>query len=189
MNVHSVMKNDEIKNIIIEKALTLFAEKGFHGTSIKILAQTSGISQGLMYNYFESKEHLLIAIFEKSFEQIKDSFQFNKTGKPEKDLKKYFEILIESVRKNRDFWRFVHSIRTTNLAALIPNDRMKWLLGMIYLELEKLINISSETNNSKILYYFATIDGIIGHFLVIDNYPIESVFNELYHSIMKMEEL
>jgi TetR/AcrR family transcriptional regulator, cholesterol catabolism regulator len=49
---------------ILDKALTVFASKGFKGTSIKNIAQAAGISQGLMYHYFNSKEALLNATIE-----------------------------------------------------------------------------------------------------------------------------
>jgi AcrR family transcriptional regulator len=49
---------------ILDTALTVFAEKGFAGASIKDIAQAAGISQGLMYHYFASKEELLDATVE-----------------------------------------------------------------------------------------------------------------------------
>ncbi|MCO5230190.1 MAG: TetR family transcriptional regulator [Chitinophagales bacterium] len=44
---------------IIVAALELFSKKGFINTSINDIAKTAGISKGLMYNYFESKDMLL----------------------------------------------------------------------------------------------------------------------------------
>ena len=49
---------------IMRAALELFAENGFHRTSISMIANKIGISVGLMYNYFKSKNELLEAIFE-----------------------------------------------------------------------------------------------------------------------------
>jgi AcrR family transcriptional regulator len=49
---------------IMEVALNVFADKGFKGTSIKDIAAAAGISQGLMYHYFPSKEALLRATVE-----------------------------------------------------------------------------------------------------------------------------
>jgi AcrR family transcriptional regulator len=47
---------------ILNVALTVFASKGFSGTSIKDIAQAADISQGLMYHYFASKQDLLNAV-------------------------------------------------------------------------------------------------------------------------------
>ena len=49
----------EKKDHIMEVALELFAENGFHATSISQIAKKAGISKGLTYNYFESKKELL----------------------------------------------------------------------------------------------------------------------------------
>lgn len=50
---------------ILTVALDLFVARGFYGTSTREISKTAGISSGLMFHYFASKEHLyeeLIAI-------------------------------------------------------------------------------------------------------------------------------
>ena len=49
----------EKKELIMEVSLELFAENGFHATSISKIAKKAGISKGLAYNYFESKKDIL----------------------------------------------------------------------------------------------------------------------------------
>jgi AcrR family transcriptional regulator len=49
---------------ILSAALELFANKGYDSTSIDSIAKKAGISKGLIYNYYESKRSILIAIFE-----------------------------------------------------------------------------------------------------------------------------
>lgn len=53
------------KNQILDAAATLFAQKGFHPTTIRAIAQVAGISDGTIYNYFDNKTALLLAIFER----------------------------------------------------------------------------------------------------------------------------
>jgi AcrR family transcriptional regulator len=55
---------EERRRQILETALNVFGTRGFQGTSIKDIAKAAGISQGLMYHYFASKEELLKAIIE-----------------------------------------------------------------------------------------------------------------------------
>ncbi len=43
----------------IRSAATVFAEKGFHGSSTKDIAERMGIQQGSLYYYFKSKEEAL----------------------------------------------------------------------------------------------------------------------------------
>jgi len=49
---------------IIETAESLFAEKGYNGTSINDIVRKSGQSKGAIYNHFENKERLFLAILE-----------------------------------------------------------------------------------------------------------------------------
>ncbi len=49
---------------IMEAALAVFAKKGFARASNKDIAREAGITPGLIYHYFESKEALQKAIFE-----------------------------------------------------------------------------------------------------------------------------
>jgi AcrR family transcriptional regulator len=49
---------------IMEAALQVFASKGYSRASNKDIARQAGITPGLIYHYFESKEALLKAIFE-----------------------------------------------------------------------------------------------------------------------------
>jgi len=49
---------------IIEAAARLFAEKGFHRTTTHDIADAADVSEGTLYNYFDSKDDLLLAIME-----------------------------------------------------------------------------------------------------------------------------
>lgn len=49
---------------IITAARDLFSRKGFHGTSMPEIAQSAGISTGLIYYIFPSKEDILLACCE-----------------------------------------------------------------------------------------------------------------------------
>lgn len=61
---------NEKKKIIQNVALELFANQGYAYTSISQIAQKAGISKGLMYNYFESKEDLLNTILGNFVEEM-----------------------------------------------------------------------------------------------------------------------
>ena len=49
---------------IVQTSLHLFAEKGFHGTSMRDIARSADITEGLIYHYFESKRDLFRAIID-----------------------------------------------------------------------------------------------------------------------------
>jgi AcrR family transcriptional regulator len=53
---------------ILDGAAAVFAEKGFHRATTREIAQAAGVSEGTIYNYFDSKEDLLIGIMSRLVE-------------------------------------------------------------------------------------------------------------------------
>lgn len=48
----------DARNAIIESALALFAERGFHGATMREIAQEAHVSQGLLHHHFGGKDGL-----------------------------------------------------------------------------------------------------------------------------------
>jgi TetR/AcrR family fatty acid metabolism transcriptional regulator len=49
---------------VLDAAAGVFAEKGFHAATIKDVARAAGVAHGSVYTYFESKEALLLGLFD-----------------------------------------------------------------------------------------------------------------------------
>lgn len=47
---------------LLDAALAEFADKGIDGASVKDIARAAGVTPGLLYHYFSSKEALLMAV-------------------------------------------------------------------------------------------------------------------------------
>ncbi len=56
-------KKAEKHTRLLEAALALFAERGFHGTAVPLVAERAGVSAGSVYRFFESKEALVNEVF------------------------------------------------------------------------------------------------------------------------------
>ncbi len=57
---------------ILDAALTLFAEKGYEETTMRDIAAAADASLGLAYRYFDSKEHLVLALYQRLATQLED---------------------------------------------------------------------------------------------------------------------
>ncbi len=53
-----------------DAAIELFAERGFHGTGIRDLAERAGLSSASLYHYMGTKEDLLVSIMTESLERL-----------------------------------------------------------------------------------------------------------------------
>ena len=50
---------------ILDAAIMVFAQRGFHRTTIHAVAQAAGMADGTIYNYFENKTALLLGILDR----------------------------------------------------------------------------------------------------------------------------
>lgn len=99
------------KEQIMNAALELFAREGYANCSIAQLARHAGISKGLMYNYFESKEALLVTIIEDGISEILDYFDPNHDGVlTTEELDGFIRKVFSSIRENQQFWILYISI-------------------------------------------------------------------------------
>jgi AcrR family transcriptional regulator len=57
-----VKSTEERRRDILDAANRLFAERGFHETTVEDVAQAAGVAKGTIYLYFPSKEHVLLAL-------------------------------------------------------------------------------------------------------------------------------
>ncbi len=102
---------EEKKTLIMNVALEHFSEVGFHATTINHIARHAGISKGLMYNYFKSKEELLSEIVIRSANEIYQSFDPDHDGQLSEDEFEFFIRKVFSILKEkRQFWRLITGI-------------------------------------------------------------------------------
>jgi AcrR family transcriptional regulator len=61
-------KASRTRTAIIEAALRLFRERGYEETTMRAIAAEAGVSVGNAYYYFQSKEHLIQAFYDRAQE-------------------------------------------------------------------------------------------------------------------------
>jgi AcrR family transcriptional regulator len=60
---------------VLDAALTLFAERGYHGTAVSQIAASLGIRTPSLYNHMRSKQDLLEAIIGRTVDGVLDDFR------------------------------------------------------------------------------------------------------------------
>ncbi|MCA3693177.1 TetR/AcrR family transcriptional regulator, partial [Aquidulcibacter sp.] len=64
---------DRRRTEILQAAKDCFTERGFHQTSMQVIAQKMGMSLGLLYRYFASKEAIIEAVAEMEHFELRDA--------------------------------------------------------------------------------------------------------------------
>jgi AcrR family transcriptional regulator len=67
------MKNSDKRDEIMQAALELIAEHGFHGAPMAMVADRAGVGAGTIYRYFESKDALIAEIFNELEKKLVES--------------------------------------------------------------------------------------------------------------------
>jgi len=169
---------EDRKDSILKSALQLFADEGYHSSSISKIASSAGVSKGLLYNYFKSKEDVLKFLLQSLFEKIIDTMQLDVNTKlTEAIFVNHIENTFALIDNDRPLWRLYFSMMTqkevTEVAkeTLLPNIMPFMTEMLIYFESK------GHTNPMVIMRYFsATMDGAKMQWLYDpENFPLEDI--------------
>jgi TetR/AcrR family fatty acid metabolism transcriptional regulator len=63
-------RSGDKRDRILQAAVKVFARSGFHATRVSEVAKAAGVADGTIYLYFDSKESLLVSLFEDRVEKL-----------------------------------------------------------------------------------------------------------------------
>ncbi|MFS0637913.1 TetR/AcrR family transcriptional regulator [Mesobacillus foraminis] len=89
------------KQHVIKMAHQLFIDKGFQNTSIQDILTYSGISKGTFYNYFSSKNELLIALFKSIYKNVEQARNELLIGQDPRDIGIFIKQVELQLKTNR----------------------------------------------------------------------------------------
>ena len=102
---------------IIETAETLFAERGFDGTSVRDIADEAGVNVAMISYYFGSKEKLMEALFELRVGSVKSRVESllkdEKLGPLEK-VNMLIDEHIDRIMQKQCFHKIMVGVQVTN---------------------------------------------------------------------------
>jgi AcrR family transcriptional regulator len=64
---------DDKREAILAAALELFAERGFHGTAVPLVADKAGVGAGTLYRHFPTREALILAVYQHDVQRLTES--------------------------------------------------------------------------------------------------------------------
>ena len=77
--VHASIKDERLikkrRDQMINGAVKLFIEKGFHRTTTREIARAAGFSIGTLYEYIREKEDVLYLVCDRIYDQVKERLQ------------------------------------------------------------------------------------------------------------------
>jgi len=166
----------EKQKLIMDVAIEIFAEKTYQGASVSMIAQKAGISKGLLYNYFESKEDLLKEIIKSASQKVWQYFDPNKDGVLTKEEFIFFiRKGIQVIKENINYWKLYLTLVLQPLVIDIVKsdvDDLAKQYGKMIFELFKRSNMKDP--EGELLLMSAMLRGAIIQYVTVPNlFPID----------------
>jgi AcrR family transcriptional regulator len=112
------------RDSIINAALKLFVDNGFHGTATGKIAQEAGVANGTLFQYFKTKDELVIALYV----HIKDELAeyISKNTADNADIKEAIKTQVLSslywALDNPTKFRFIQQFHTSPYIGQVEQD-------------------------------------------------------------------
>lgn len=93
-------------------ALRVFTRQGYHGTSVRDIAEAAGVSIGNLYNYYGGKEEMFLSLVRRHEERM-DALRGKVLGPMENvfdpaELQRLANGIRKIVYENLDYWRLMY---------------------------------------------------------------------------------
>ena len=97
----------EKRQVLLDAAVRVFAEKGYHAARVGDIAEEAGVAYGLLYHYFRSKDEVLETIFRTTWSNMLATVEsIAETGAPAREqLRKVTEVILRTWRRDPDLVR------------------------------------------------------------------------------------
>ena len=170
---------EEKMTLIMDVALQHFALEGYFRTTISHIAKHAGISKGLMYNYFDSKEALMKAIIHRSVNKVYKFLDINREGYLSEEKFEFFVRKIDVILKEeKNFWKL--------LFQLLMQIDIREQFMKSYNEADSLVHPGHEPGDNN--YPSQIIQMFMGYFdrrktRMGKQYDAESDFNMFYFTM------
>lgn len=176
------------KAAIMDAALHVFAEEGYHSASISKVSKQAGVSKGLMYNYFESKQELLRTllheIMDKQFDYARELVA---DGVSDDTIIELINHTVQLLKEDPKHWKlyFLMAVQP-DVFAIIMEDRKEAMAEYM----QKYVTFFQKRypdNAQAMMYYFSSaFSGIRMNFVMNpETFPIDEVKELLIEQFVK----
>src|SRR5438876_10064669 len=73
-------RSAELRDRLFRAALSLFAKKGYAETTVEDITEAADVGKGTFFNYFPTKEHVLVEFYERHRERLEERLRAVRQG-------------------------------------------------------------------------------------------------------------
>jgi len=113
------------KQMLLDAALKLFVEYGFHGTPTSLIAKEAGVANGTLFHYFKTKDELIVALYVDIKSKMTSHVFGNEQGQAtfKETVKEQYVASLYWALDNQLQFRFVEQFKNSPyLAHIAPGE-------------------------------------------------------------------
>ena len=177
----------ESKRKIMDAAFLLVASNGYEATSIAMIANKAGVSKGLLYNYFSSKEELIKAIVQDAFHGGDKIAEALITTDPQESLRNLIGWFFKEMRERPEHWRIITELTLKIEKFEFVHDIVTAKMVQYVNLLESIFNkLGYQNPKGEARLISALFDGLGIHTLMIrEDYPLDEMEQFLINKYCK----
>ncbi len=123
-------EKEEMRQLILEAAKSIFLEKGYEATSIRTIAERIEYSPGTIYLYFKDKDELFHALHEEGFRIMLEKMQpLQHVPDPMNRLIAMGRVYMEFALTNKDFYDLMFIMEAPMDHECQEEQHEKWKMG------------------------------------------------------------
>lgn len=172
-------KGDERKKQLLRVALDVFIEKGYYGTSTREIARRAGVSSGLLFHYFSSKDSIYLELVKIGVEEMKIDTE-TAMNTPREYLFQTIKNTFEQLESNPSFGKmfvFMDNVQHTavnekEIEQLLESADICRQWNPIILEGQHRGEFREGNSHSLCVAVFGAIQGIAQEKVRIPNTPL-----------------
>ena len=138
---------------LLEGALDVFAERGFHGASVEDICERAGFTRGAFYSNFASKDELVLALFQATTDRLLEQIAAllpDLANQPGTLLDAVLGLLDDAAPNQRQWYLIsteftLHALRQPEAAEALNHQR-----AMFREQLTQLVEESISTSGLKL---------------------------------------
>ena len=161
---------DRGRRRILEAAAHVFQSDGFQTATMARVAEAAGVSKGLPYHYFESKEAIAAAVVAGHLDSVLRMLAHWPGGEPADRLEWFLETALEHARHNQESYRLFLSLGlqpATRTLVLDEIERRRAELDAVDEELRSIFGaLGRRSPEADAMLVRATVDGLIQYLLM-----------------------
>ena len=150
-------KNNDKYQRILEASVCVFADQGFHQSTVSRIARKAGVADGTIYLYFKNKEDILVQIFNYKTKQIFEKFRevVGSADTPVEKLRYLIRCHLQEFQKDKNL--AVVYLAETRQINRVMEDQIKIMSKMYFDLVAEILEQGQQTGHFRKALYLGLV--------------------------------